>query len=80
MPIKFTPPEEAKQEPVVDPIAVELARNAERQNALTERQNTIMEELRAALAKSGNKMIKATVHRGDDKLIESLTIVVTPTQ
>lgn len=79
--IKYTPPEEAeKQEPATDPIVMELSRSAERQIALTNRQNMIMEELRDALAKSGNKMIKATVHRGDDKLIESLTIVVTPTQ
>ena len=80
MPIKFTPPEEAKQEPVADPVVMELSRSAERQNVLTERQNTVMAELRDALANSGNKMIKATVHRGNDKLIESLTIVVTPTQ
>lgn len=79
MPIKYTPPEVEIKAPEVDPVAVEFARNSDRQNGLVARQNAIMEELRIALEKSGNKVIEATVHRGDDKMIKSITMSVTST-
>lgn len=72
MPIKYTPEEEAKAvDDAPDNRIPEAIMSAISHNS------QMTEKLHAILARSGNKIVRATVDRGKDKLITGITMHIT---